>query len=675
MSSKQSGRTGSRLVDKSLGIDIEDMPILPSRSSRLVLHGQPLSHQQSLQSIDTALPLRGSAPQSGSMIQPPSPPFESSTLFFDSQEPCELPSLHEMAASHVLSAEALDVVVAYWYALVSIGTAFRLDPYLWVLQDWDTTEETLSVGSYRHVTLLPCSNYDYGITCTCPKWKAVMSCLHQDVFQAHASELQALSQVAPSPTGPAVLVHATPFNDRYIFSCLSSVGRHESGKRIIVSMQRDGRWHCELCCYSDACKHKSHAINFATEAGLVANATGTSSSNDELDDDENSLLIRAASRDDGLGERRSISYLPIPPPRCHFLLDETSRCSCGLTFPEACTLTTQTYVTKEAVMFGLTARTSVTINLLACPVCRHARRHLGPDLSKYGVFNWNNAMLFSHELLNSYTNAYTASETPLSAFCLTVRRAYLDYGDSNTFCSDDTFVHVWFAFTRIQELDSGMMCPTCGLTPDVVIADGISLGTHVSKLTSSIRPPIISSYGARCLPAITVHDLRTTVNKVLVATLVPFGAISLLDEFHHTGRVAPWLQGLCPAFGAVLNSHSYTQTVIPSELRDLAAWLVSRATDVFTHLSKHDASLVLNIEEGNWLATGTCYGLPQVHNRRIYSKLKYDTQAMDHDADQLGDCNKFYKTYSKNNLTGGILVLWCTHSICLGFHSIPIAEG
>ncbi|KAF9236952.1 hypothetical protein BU15DRAFT_32130, partial [Melanogaster broomeanus] len=205
---------------------------------------------------------------------------------------------------------------------------------------------------------------------------------------------------------------------------------------------------------------------------------------------------------------RSISYLPIPPPRwcllpyepsrhsprmscdlSHFLLDETSRCSCGLTFPEACTLTTQTYVTKEAVMFGLTTRTSVTINLLACPVCRHARRHLGPDLSKYSMFNWNNAMLFSHELLNSYTNAYTASETPLSAFCLTVWRAYLDYGDSNTFCSDDTFVHVWFVFTHIQELDSGMMCPTCGLTPDIVIADGISLGTHVSKLTSSIRPP------------------------------------------------------------------------------------------------------------------------------------------------------------------------------------------
>ncbi|KAI0786687.1 hypothetical protein C8Q75DRAFT_794009 [Abortiporus biennis] len=37
----------------------------------------------------------------------------------------------------------------------------------------------------------------------------------------------------------------------------------------------------------------------------------------------------------------------------------------------------------------------------------------------------------------------------------------------------------------------------------------------------------------------------------------------------------------------------------------------------------------------------------------------------------MGNCNKFYKTYSRNKLTGSILVLWCTHSICLSFHSIP----
>ncbi|KAG2087909.1 uncharacterized protein F5147DRAFT_748486 [Suillus discolor] len=76
-----------------------------------------------------------------------------------------------------------------------------------------------------------------------------------------------------------------------------------------------------------------------------------------------------------------------------------------------------------------------------------------------------------------------------------------------------------------------------------------------------------------------------------------------------------------------------------------------------------------------WEKTGTCYGLPEIRKQCIYSKLRYDNQGLDRDAEEMGDCNKFYKTYSKNNLTGGILVLWCTHSVCLGFHSIPVAEG
>lgn len=38
-------------------------------------------------------------------------------------------------------------------------------------------------------------------------------------------------------------------------------------------------------------------------------------------------------------------------------------------------------------------------------------------------------------------------------------------------------------------------------------------------------------------------------------------------------------------------------------------------------------------------------------------------------------CNKFYSEYGERRLTGGVMVLWCTHSICYGFHCIPTAEG
>ncbi|KZV97791.1 hypothetical protein EXIGLDRAFT_607716, partial [Exidia glandulosa HHB12029] len=38
-------------------------------------------------------------------------------------------------------------------------------------------------------------------------------------------------------------------------------------------------------------------------------------------------------------------------------------------------------------------------------------------------------------------------------------------------------------------------------------------------------------------------------------------------------------------------------------------------------------------------------------------------------------CPKYYSTYGRGGLTGGLMVLWCTHSVCYGFHCIPKGEG
>ncbi|KAF8513675.1 hypothetical protein BU17DRAFT_77165 [Hysterangium stoloniferum] len=39
------------------------------------------------------------------------------------------------------------------------------------------------------------------------------------------------------------------------------------------------------------------------------------------------------------------------------------------------------------------------------------------------------------------------------------------------------------------------------------------------------------------------------------------------------------------------------------------------------------------------------------------------------------ECGKYYNKYKKACLTSGLMVLWCHHFICLGFHIIPTAEG
>ncbi|KAI0766818.1 hypothetical protein BD413DRAFT_455148, partial [Trametes elegans] len=180
-----------------------------------------------------------------------------------------------------------------------------------------------------------------------------------------------------------------------------------------------------------------------------------------------------------------------PPPEAgsHLCLDALSRCACGARIQTEGRPDPPPFSVQPATIFGLTTATPVTIEVLPCAVCHHHRRFIGPELGALAVLNWNNTFLFTHELLNGYTNAFTASETPFAAFCLTIRRQYEDRCPGLSFCSDETFVRAWFAFVKLQDLDSGMMCPTCGPSPSTVIADGVSLATHASKLTSTVQPP------------------------------------------------------------------------------------------------------------------------------------------------------------------------------------------
>lgn len=70
--------------------------------------------------------------------------------------------------------------------------------------------------------------------------------------------------------------------------------------------------------------------------------------------------------------------------------------------------------------------------------------------------------------------------------------------------------------------------------------------------------------------------------------------------------------------------------------------------------------------------------MPEIRQRPKYPSLAYESgsDGIGIDDDKDSDiCQKFYSTYSKKRLTGGIMCVWCTHSVCYGFHCIPSAEG
>ena len=203
--------------------------------------------------------------------------------------------------------------------------------------------------------------------------------------------------------------------------------------------------------------------------------------------------------------RRCISHLPIQPPAwCRlpsdkitngisfsqqlptvFQLDNSSRCSCEYNGNYDENLKT----VDPLVVYTSTIAVQHLVETVYCDACSNTHGKIGPDLGKYGILNWNNKVAFSHQLLNSYISQFTHSETPFNAFHLSIQDEYLNAPSPVEFCDDEIFEYAWFAFIRLQEIESSMQCSRCGPNPKVVIADGISVSFPSHHRTESLRPP------------------------------------------------------------------------------------------------------------------------------------------------------------------------------------------
>lgn len=207
-----------------------------------------------------------------------------------------------------------------------------------------------------------------------------------------------------------------------------------------------------------------------------------------------------------LREMRCVSYLPILPPIWATLptdkeiylrpppvrvappiipLHDNGRCSCGATKQHNAPV-----ITSPCTIFTLSASLAAQIELQVCKSCSGGRyRHIGSDGRTLGLFNYNNRLLFAHDLLDEYTMAYTSSETPFVAWVGVLSRRYSMYSSKQKFVSEEIFRDAWFAYSRLQALDGDMMCPTCGPTPDDVIWDGVTLAFGKKHLLPTLRPP------------------------------------------------------------------------------------------------------------------------------------------------------------------------------------------
>jgi len=350
---------------------------------------------------------------------------------------------------------------------------------------------------FYHVRSLPTSETAVSFVCDCPN-RRHEGCIHIHLFKTHAHRIHQIEPHSPTPHPPAFLVTHSSTLGGFIFSVCSTRGAGlRGGKRTIVSLSRDGRWSCRSCPSRGQCHHKLFAVEYASHAGIT--------------DEQGMLDPDLATDTPNIDLSRSspipvvkspISYIPIPPPRwCHLSTDPSpppcaspppliplgahSRCCCGsMKADESVNTTAQPFV-----VFGSQTAMRHEIEVADCIACRHRLRKYGPDCGSLGIFNWNNLYGFTHKLLNEYTSLFTSATVPFSAFVTSRHRAYTDSSSPLPFCSTETFTRVWFAFTELQALDSGMQCISCGKHPEIVIADGVSIAYSSSKFVQGLLPP------------------------------------------------------------------------------------------------------------------------------------------------------------------------------------------
>ena len=157
----------------------------------------------------------------------------------------------------------------------------------------------------------------------------------------------------------------------------------------------------------------------------------------------------------------------------------------------------------------------------------------------------------------------------------------------------------------------------------------------------------------------------------------------MLVKFITHRKPPPHLQVWIPALGNVLNELPEGSEV-PQALIDVVSWLSCRTYQVFAQLSQHTPppsdQCSVPPSEGP-LVTGVCYGSPAVRVRPRYTFIPDDDalegklQGLAERATDDAVCGKYYDTYKKPGLVGGLMALWCRHSICVGFHIIPTCEG
>jgi hypothetical protein len=163
-------------------------------------------------------------------------------------------------------------------------------------------------------------------------------------------------------------------------------------------------------------------------------------------------------------------------------------------------------------------------------------------------------------------------------------------------------------------------------------------------------------------------------SAVNASRLVCIPAIYDVLQFHHQRNerysqclieACKWVHDRGKGVLAVLNVHSAPPPV-PNAIKIDDGWETVSA--IYPTIDSQVLQTVQIVQ------TGCFYVKPQIRHRPEYPHLIHDTRK-EKGSRRGAKCSKYFSKYGEQSLMGGIMCVWCTHSICYGFHCIPKGEG
>ncbi|KAK7019195.1 hypothetical protein VNI00_018153 [Paramarasmius palmivorus] len=396
---------------------------------------------------------------------------------------------------------------ATYVEMVDSGCAkfIRISRYVYIVQGWNL-QDLEPTKHFYHMEARNVGNKLW-LTCLCPDGEKEKSCVHQLFYLEFRDERFRRDEDLWFSEGKTVMFwRQMTSNDGNVWLTRFSVQSYGGALkgRAVVSYEGfdngEGTWHCSKD--RSRCQHITAASAYLKK---VLNIRDDDWVTQELEDEERPYAV-----DDVPGGREgetAVSFLPIMPPKWAMLPSDkihytradptgilpsvfcleseksTAACSTRPKFNQALPKKD-----RRCTVYGLTGTSSHDLEIQLCPTCP-PRRHcyIGPDPREWGVFNYNNSVLFTHELLDEYTNRYSSSETPFAAFTQAMARVYDSRGCK--FVGEDLFREAWFAYVNIQDWANDLQCTKCGDMPENVIWDGVTLAFSKKFVKNSLRPP------------------------------------------------------------------------------------------------------------------------------------------------------------------------------------------